>query len=146
MPGITDPSEAYFKDGIWGFDGTVWRKLPLVWGYSDRYVEQVVEPDATVDDVLDTTPVTAGEVWVVTNISAFNNNHAFSLLQVQAMSNGVVGPQLIYQIDPVAKVPYMWNGTVILKYDDYLRAEFTGNTADDYIFLRVWGYKMAIAE
>lgn len=126
------------------YDGTTWRKSNLLWGYYDRYFEAVSDTEAAVNDTLSTTAVPAGYVYVVNFISAFNNTNAFTRLLVIPWAGASVGPHLIYETNPAAVVPNLWEGAVVLKEDDYIKAEFEGNTLNDDIFLRVWGYKMKI--
>ena len=142
---VKQQEPADLTPGIHGWDGSDWKKLPMVWGYSDRYHEQVSELNAVVNDTLDTTPVPAGYIHVVTSLSAFNATNAFSRLQVITLTGTSTGPHSIDQTNPTAGTAYNWSGSLVLKEDDYIRAHFDGNTANDDLYLRVWGYKMKIA-
>ena len=45
MSGPTAPAEAHFDKGSWGWDLTQWRKLGLLWGYTDRLAERAFDLD-----------------------------------------------------------------------------------------------------
>jgi hypothetical protein len=90
---ITDPSEQYFKDGLWGWtgtlweklkafsnllgiashgwDGSVWRKEPIRLGFSSQYLE--LETDTGTGSLLSLTfsIVPSGELWVVEAFTTF---------------------------------------------------------------------------
>ena len=168
MSGITNPAEEYFKDGIWGWvstaweklvssggrlftalhgwDGSAWRKLPLIWGYSDRMEESVSDTETTTaDEEVSTTPVPAGEVHVVQAACVRWIGASCTGIQIQAVGGGTYA--MLYEtLSPVSGSWYMWSGEMVLKQGDRFRAPFTGLTAGDNIYLRVWGYKMKIAE
>jgi len=190
MPGITNPDEEYFKDGLWawdpagakwlkliidpltnqlsvavnndaeihqttpadltpgicGWDGSAWRKLPLVWGYSSRWNQQIKEYNASSgEDSLVTATVPAGEVWVLQNASVQWSGTSCVLLELQA-NHGVLGTRLYVQRTPVSGQWELWRGNLVLAAGDYVQAYFWGLTALDNLLLDVSGYKMKIAE
>ena len=143
MP-ITDPSEQYFKDGTWGWDGTRWRKLPLTWGYTDVYIENVRTNDAVAGlNDLDGSLVPAGEVWVVTNVVLFNTDSATTIIDMQVwLSPDAV---LVRRVrDAIANYSAEWAGQVYLKAGYRMRAEFSGCTLNDNLRANFLGYKMAV--
>jgi hypothetical protein len=146
MSGPTDPTEAYFDKGLWGWDLTRWRKLPLVWGYSDRksyvfYSDNLASGSSYVNGAA----VPAGEVWVMTIASMQYIGTAPTSLRLDAILGGqpVV---LLYQTSVVSLVPYSWAGEVVLKEADYLRGEVVGATAGDDCYVRAGGYIMKVAQ
>jgi len=146
MSGVTDPASPYFKDGQWGWDGTVWRKLPMVWGYSGRWAEHQEDLNATVTyDSLTFTAVPPGEVWVLQAVDAWDVNSDPSRIQFSVTGDGVT-TRLQHTLTPGISIPVYWTGTVVLKEGDRVLVGFYGTVAGDDLHANVRGYKMAIAE
>jgi len=146
MSGVTDPASPYFKDGQWGWDGTVWRKLPLVWGYYDRYAERVVDDTADAGtNWVSSTVVPAGSVYVVQALAAVDLTSAMTSALLSAI-DGTYGYNLAVAGALAAGVPILWSGEVVLKQGDQITATYRGCTLNDDLELMVWGYKMKIAE
>jgi len=142
--GITQPTEEYFKDGTWGWDGTRWRKLPLVFGYSDRYVEWPYNTSlpAGVSNV-SASHVPAGEVWRVEGLSVMVGSATCVEFRVN-MDAGGVGLTLASQMAPVSGQRYFFPLRVVLKAGDYMYVRFYGMTLNDDAWWSIWGYKMEI--
>lgn len=146
MPGITDPAEAYFKDGQWGWDGTQWRKLPLVFGYSGLLGILVSDTDLAAGSVhLPTSTVPAGYLWIVTNINMRYIGTPPTRMTITMKVNGL-GCDLLRQLAPVSDTMYSAQGWWICGFDDYLDLYIVGATATDDAHMYVTGFTMAIAE
>jgi len=145
MPGITDPAEEYFKDGIWGWDGSAWRKLPLVWGYSDHYSQRVYTVNAATGvNALTFTAVPVGEVRVILGMTAYNNTSTITRVEFKVWAAAI--PITLYWEDtPVLQDLVKFYGNVVLKAGNYLQASFSGCTAGDDLWGYAWGYKMKVA-
>ena len=144
MPGITNPGEEYFKDGLWGWDGAQWRKLALLFGYTDRYADQTVNTSAAAGtNALVLTTVPAGEVWVVFSIAAFDANSATTTILTGARL-GAVEHYLTSKATPAASELVLWTGQIVLKAGDYLFGVFYGCTLNDDLYLTACGYKMKV--
>lgn len=141
---ITQPTEEYFKDGLWGWDGTRWRKLPLLWGYSDRLAEQKKDLSAAVGtNQLVHTAVPVGEVWKVTLHTVNNANTA---VNIQLRGNLGGTDMLIYNHGvPAAGA---WNTSLPLdltfKAGDVIYGQFVACVLNDDIYSHLFGYKMAV--
>ena len=145
MP-ITNPTEKYFQGGGWGYDGSQWRALAMLWGYSDTYVEREAEVDADVGtNTFNFSTVPAGEVWVVTNFAFRNQDNVCSAIVMQ-LYDGSTGYVIRYQGGPTGGVWDTYDVNVILKAGYNLRCIFYGCTADDYIEASAVGYKMTTDE
>ena len=145
MP-ITSPTEKYFKDGGWGYDGSQWRALAMLWGYSDRYAEKEESEDASAGaNYLVFSTVPSGEVWVVTNIATRDRDNAPSEVGLQ-LYDGTDAFVLASEPSPVANTWHAWSINVVLKAGDKIRAYYFGVTLDDHIEAQVVGYKMTIDE
>ena len=168
MPGITNPAEEYFKDGLWGWvstaweklvssggrlftalhgwDGSAWRKLPLIWGYSDRWSERVTwTADTTNDHAMQTTAVGAGYVYVLQGMSVYNAARALT----NAIFFAVDGAVKLCLVDTSTTAAYRsacWQGEITLKQDDFAEIMVGGHQVNDTIYATFWGYKMKIAE
>lgn len=146
MPAITDPNEPYFKDGIWGWDGALWRKLPLVFGYSDTYLDLTHALGTGGDLGLNLSVVPAGEIWVVSAFSGYplDANHpnyvymgikrgaayyALQRLPSLAQNTSIQCPTPLY-LEEDDRLAIVWDNAVLNK--------------DYYAYAH--GYKMLIAE
>lgn len=146
MPGITDPAEEYFKDGLWGWDGSAWRKLPLLWGFGGVVEEKVQDTGLDAgDNNLGGAAVPAGEIWVVTSASCLYVGTAPDKMRIYAVGLASALP-LLEETSVVSDVFCSWSGTAVLQEDDYVRLWVKGATAGDDAYLYYAGYKMKIAE
>jgi len=146
MPGITNPSEKYFKDGQWTFDGTVWRPQNQLLSYRDTVNISVTVADATAGtNTLLSTAVPAGEVHVITAVTAWNDTSASTLARLK---KDVAGGN--YWIDaviaPARYYPLKFQGTLVMKEGDKLGAAIYGCTLHDVLSMTGVGYKFKIAE
>ena len=168
MPGITNPAEEYFKDGLWGWatniweklissggilynalhgwDGDSWQKLPMVWGYSGQRVQSVSSlTGAAGIRTLTCADVDAGEVWVLQAADARNLNTDPSLVQLRAVTGGKT-IRLEEVTTPGVGGFLMWQGHIALAEDGFVSVRFEDCALDDDVYLTVLGYKMKIAE
>ena len=146
MPGITDPTEAYFKDGQWGWDLTQWRKLPLVFGYTGKLVATVLNSNlAAGNPALNTGTVGAGYIWIITNIHFRYTGTAPDRMRIRLVSNAT-NYELIRENTVVSDDGYDRQGWWVLDEDDKIQLLIIGATATDTAELTVTGFTMAIAE
>ena len=145
MSGITDPTEEYFKDGTWGWDGSRWRKLNLLFGYSGPYNEyegNTNVPAGTSDLVGGTIP--AGEVRVVLGMIGAVTSTTCSEFRF-GFYNGT-GRIYCKQVQtPTSGRYYDFQGTLILAAGYYPLIRVFGMSAGDSVYLYAWGYKMGVA-
>lgn len=146
MPHITDPNEPYFKDGAWGWDGAVWRKLPLVWGYSDVLVQGLYANNVGAGLYTYNFPaVPAGEVWVVTRVATYaiqtDPTHALIVAVINA-----VEAALYMQPHTTGNSTHHVETDTILNEGDNIRIQWYACLAGTDIRASVVGYKMLIAE
>jgi len=144
MSGITDPTEEYFKDGSWGWDGTRWRKLNLTWGVYDRLSQDlggVVGGAGTYTKA--STAVPAGYVHVIYGITFTNNTGARGWITFAATIGGVVLYVARYAT-PVAVMPYTMLGPFVLLGADVITVSQASCVLNDVITAGIWGYKMQV--
>ena len=145
MTGITNPTEEYFKDGTWGWDGTQWRKVGLLFGYYDRLAGKTVKDNATAGtNIIDSATVPAGELWVVQAIAGINLNTAITKIRL-VLTVGSISVGLKDDVPSVANWWVTWTGEVVLKEGDKIQGAFFGCSAGDDLILGWWGYKMRVS-
>jgi len=144
--GITNPAEPFFKDGQWGWDGTLWRKLPIVWGYSDRYAEVETALDvAAGDPILTFSTVPEGEIWVMQSLAG--RSYQANVTSIRLVAATTAGDVTLKEDVPVAALRTVdWSGALVLKKDDYLEVRFYGCLLHDNVYAEACGYKMKVAE
>ena len=143
MP-ITDPTQEYFKDGAWGWNGTTWVKLPLVFGYYEQYLEQVTNLNAsTGDNWLNGSVVPAGEIWVVTAATASNEDAACARIQM-FIYDGAKHYAMGSVTNPVADQSLVFAGQVILNPGNRFVVRMRGVTAGNDLYFDINGYKMKV--
>lgn len=134
------------QNQLQGWDGAAWRKLPLVWGYSDVYSEIESEDNVGVgNQILTFSVVGAGEVWVVTCFVARSIQDDPSSVRLQARVGGVV-VWLKAEAYPVANMTVASECLIVLKEGDYLQVTFVSCLATTDVRANAIGYKMKIAE
>ena len=144
--GITDPEEAYFQSGGWGWDLTQWRKLALSWGYTDRLALKVTHTMVGTGNYnLSAVTVPAGYVYVIQAVVSWNAGSATT--QIHTLNDGVYNHPIASFSTPAAGVyNIVDNLSYTLKEGDQVIAQFLSCSNADVLSGAVWGYKMAVAE
>lgn len=146
MPGITDPTEAYFKDGQWGWDGTQWRKLGLLWGFSEHYFENLggtKDGDGTYET--SSTAIPADYIYVVQCVLICNENAARGMARI-ALRPANEFHAIAYKLTPARYEPTVWEGAIALHEGDQVSVQQLSCINGDVLRASIWGYKMKIAE
>lgn len=144
MFGVTNPDEKSFKDGVWGHDGSVWRKLALLWGYTDHWSENLgatKEGDGTYTKT--STAVPAGYVYVVSVISLVNGSGSRGQVNISVVVSGVT-VFLHVKVTPAVNIPELFSGNLVLGEGDYVEAKQYSCLNNDVILAGVVGYKMKV--
>lgn len=142
---VTQTLPQLLTSGIHGYDGSAWRKLPLLWGYSDVYGESVGDTNLSAGtNSLNGSVVPSGEVWVVRGVLAMTISGSVSNLYFYAT---IGGSDITLRVDPTptSGVWCQFLPVVYLKAGDKVFVQVTGATAGDDLYARFWGYKMAVA-
>jgi hypothetical protein len=143
---VVQPVPNDLRVGNYGWDGSAWRKLPLVWGYSDNWLEKLVNSNADAGtNYLDSAVVPAGEVWILTNINAHAIQAGLSMITMGPL-RGATSYYAFQKTSPGANEQVGGHCNIVLKAADKVRGAFTGCAAGDDIYLILSGYKMKIAE
>lgn len=152
MTDVTNPTERYFKDGLWGWrppGGPAtgnWHPLQMIWGYTTHYLEALADNSAAAgDNTLTGSTVPAGEIWVVTNVDAANADTNITALNIQiilaATEHHIAG-----RLTPSKKEGVNVQGFWPMPPGAHVEAFFEGCVLNDDIHFHVIGYKMSIAE
>lgn len=114
--------------------------------FLDKYNEIKVDLNATaVEDSLATSPVGAGEIWIITNITAWDGNNVLTRIDINLFDT--VDRFLLDRImAPVANRPSVWRGHAFLTEGDVIEATYVGTILNDDIYLAVAGYKMTLQD
>jgi hypothetical protein len=168
VPGVTDPNEVYFKDGLWGWatsawerlysfanllgiashgwDGSGWHKDPLRLGFSEQYLELEEGTGDGGNLEQNFTVVPAGEVWIVTAFSCFPVSGAHGSAVVMRIYDGTdnhtfrVAPSLAQNTSLVCPTP------LVLVEGDKLRVVWISAANGDEFRAYANGRKILIAE
>jgi hypothetical protein len=142
--GPTDPAEEHFNKGLWGHDTSVWRKLALLWGYSDRYLNQQQDTsDVAANYTINLAGVPAGEVWRIQGVGVYRTAVAgqYARLQVYNGSTAVS----IEDIAIATAGRFINNSReLVLKAGDNIRVVYIASVVDEVLITGAWGYKMAV--
>ena len=143
MP-ITNPNEAYFKDGGWSWTGSKWIKGGLAFEYAGQLFDRVHKADAdAAQQVLASGAVPAGELWVVTAMMVQNANNAVTG-RFLGIRKGAVDLWLATDAGGIGGSAFSWGGTMVLVEADYVIAALLGCTLNDDLYLNYTGYKMRV--
>ena len=143
--GITNPAEVHFGKGLWGWLASTWVKLAALWGYSDRWNQNLSETCSAAGYVLkQTTAVPAGYVYVLEAVSMVLVNRATTWPSI-SLSDGATAVSLNASATLAANTLFFWVGRVTLKAGDYVELYLSGSQSGDTFTAGVWGYKMVIS-
>jgi len=166
--GPTKPAENLFFRGIWGwaatlwerlqstggrlwsalwaYDGTTWRRQPIIWGYTQSCSESLGEVS---DDAgafyMTFTPVAPGYVRHVDLVSGYDTSNAYAYLQVEMYVAGA-WRFLVRHVPCAASRPYGVVQPLTLVEDENIRIRFQGTTIGDNIRAVMVGYEMALTQ
>jgi len=127
-----------------GWDGSYARKLPMVWGYTSRWRENLGGTQAAPGNFSkNTSAVPAGYVYVAQFAFVRNDSRNPTASAINLISGGTYYI-MAFETAPVQWVPLVWNGGVPLIEGDVLNVIMTGCLAGDVCEAGVWGYQMKI--
>lgn len=146
MVGITDPAKAYFKDGLWAWDGTVWRKQPLLYGYTSVLGARKINNALAAGNVsLDIDAVPADEIWIVTNLAMRYSGTAPTRMTVTVTIDSI-GYSLYREETVVSNEIYDRQGWWVLAEGDQISLGIIGATLNDAASIWATGFITSIVE
>lgn len=131
--------------GLCGWDGAAWQKLNLLFGYHDRYLEEVHIEANTTSHTLQGSVVPEGEVWVVTAMCALNRDSASTLYYELTVFSNKFEHYINIINTPAKLTPVTFYGAIPMKAGDRVRAILHGVTVGDVLRFGIFGYKMKVA-
>ena len=144
MSGITDPTEEFFKDGLWGWDGTQWRKLGLALWFHATYSEDLSCTASSSTPSVWSSAVPAGYIYVVSSASIRNTTRAVERAEIRVYSDTDVATFVSYLISLAQYQPIFFTGTLILPTGWRILMTMSGCSVGDVIQAGVAGYKVKI--
>jgi len=142
---IEQSDPANLQTGLHGWDGAAWQRLPLLWGFSDIYLETKSNENVSAGkNSIYFSTVPAGEVWVIKSVSArCSTDNPYSV-------EFLIGINTTYHL--IASIEYTkaWItvgviSELVLKEGHFMRVCFVNNVEGDNDYAAVTGYKMKIA-
>jgi len=144
MTGVTDPAEAYFKDGVWGFYSGVWQKLGMVWGFSSQYLEREVALNSGGGvETLTFSTCPTGVARVILGFSGYNNTTIADRIGLEIVTGGTTH-MLHMGVSPPIYQTVDCPRPLVLVYPDVLKAVFVGCADGDTLTANAWGYDMEL--
>lgn len=144
MSGPTQPTEQHFDKGSWAWNGTLWVKQPLIFGYSSRWVEEQYTLTAAAGvNLLTTVAVPSGYSYRVDMVTGVDLDNAASI-GFYALGGGVGVTFSPYEAMTAGALKVVFPVGIWLAAGDNLNCVFAGCTLNDDLYFRTWGVKMAI--
>ena len=130
--------------GQCGYTGTDWQKLQMLWGYYDRWYENVEETTPVNGNEIFITPVDTNYVHVLQFYSMAQFDAVARTGSVRLMAGDVSCAMLYPTTSFESGVWYNGSPNVVLKEGDKVRFYVAGMAEGKAIKLLVWGYKMRL--
>ena len=126
------------------YDGATWRKSNLLWGYNDRWIENLggTQSNAGMYSAT-TTEVSEGYVYILQLLSIRNISSAggTTLLRVLPETGSYV---FLWAPSRLKFEPLLWTGELCLKAGDTVRVTMGSCGDGDTIEAVAWGYKLKV--
>ena len=145
MTGITNPTEEYFKDGLWGWDGSRWRKAGVPLWYRSSYFEDLGGTATGSSWSNYSSAVPSGYIYVVSAISIRNYSRAPTATEILIYNELNKCTHLEWAASLDILQPLIFTGYQILGKGWKIRVSMNGTQSGDTIVASVAGYKVAIA-
>jgi hypothetical protein len=143
--GPTIPTEQYFDKGLWGWDGSQWRKANVFLNFYDRYTERVTFTVTVAGtNILVTTAVPVGYVRVLQSVFARNNTRITSI-EIWLRTGAVYACPIVMAPNTAAGFGVGEVGAWAMKEGDLVCAVFLGCQVGDTLELTIWGYRTQVA-
>lgn len=118
----------------------------LIFGYYDRYAQDVSWILTAASGSKFSTPVPAGEVWVINTASMRNMTGAATDFNIRLYLGASMGPTIAQASGVAQYVPMYWNGQIVLKEGDKVYFGVDSGAIGESIWAHVWGYKMKLSQ
>ncbi len=127
-----------------GYDGSAWRKLPLLWGYTDR----LAEVDSRVqsgggNELVELYTVPAGYVAEI-NMTSSRNRDTITTHEHVLVVNSDEYAIKVYVNNPVGNTAINDNVRYVLAPGDIFKVRYYSCTDGDRLVTKVWGWLMDV--
>ena len=126
------------------FDGSAWRKSNLLFGYNDKWAENMGGDATGTEWVKNSAVVPAGEIWVLQALSIRNETRAPGITYLFAYPIAGLPVCLNYASSLALHEPLLIGGTFAIHAGGYVRVWMGGCQALDVIEGGTIGYKMKL--
>lgn len=130
----------------YGWDGSEWRKLPLLWGYSEQYLESEINTGDGSNLTQNFSTVPAGEIWIVTAFTAYAHDGDHASRVIMFLYDGGSSYYLKFLPSLAAGTSIEAPTPIIMEEGDQLRVTWVSAANGDSFRSYAVGYKMLIAE
>jgi len=141
---VTQTAADDLSVSVHGYDGLLWRKQPLVWGYTDRWTHVLSETKSGDGQYSSsTTAVPPGYIYVL-QVAWIKNESGARGPSYFRPYNGSDYLPVAGLLAPAQNEIATLNGPIVLKPGDFLNLAQDSCLNGDAIMAGVWGYKMKI--
>lgn len=137
-------AEVGYLAGNCQYDGSAWRKSNLLFGYSDRWYEDLSGNASGTSYGKNATPVPEGYIYVIQALFVENDSRAGAYGNLLIYKSATEWVATAYEANLGQYVPLCSTAMVVLKQGDYPRVFMGGCLDGDAISAGVWGYKMKL--
>lgn len=141
---IAQKADQNIQARSYGWYSSAWQKNPLTYGYSNTaelYESDTNLPAGTAN--LDTTAISAGEVWRITYIGIFPVSASMTQIGLYLRRGGTSYPIKIDNT-PVTSVWDTFVVDITLKESDSFRLQMANATLNDDLYISMLGYKFDV--
>jgi len=118
----------------------------LIWGYNAGYAERVSNLNAANGgNILSSTIVPTGEVWVACSLVAFNDSRNPTTIFL-GLDDRTTWYNLTRKAGAGVGLSTEWSGMAVAPAGSRFYAYITGCVAGDHIYLEIVGYKMKLTQ
>lgn len=143
---VKQQTAADLTPGINGWDGSAWRKLSLLWGFSETWIDSASQAASGGGDATATiTPLAADYVYVLQVIGVRHDSSSSKAIEIYLRTSSSY--TWIAQITAMAAgVRTITHTEIALNAGDGIYAKVTAPGDGKSVFVEVWGYKMKSTE
>jgi len=129
----------------YGYDGSAWQRLGLVFSYNDRVYESSSLSGQSGNIIKNTTAVPSGEIYIIQNMYMYHNDATSRDCYIRILSNSTLTQYLTRNLLLDNNVFLSYTNPIILKTDDKISFVWISLSAGTIINWGFWGYKMKIS-
>lgn len=146
VPVSTVATGSSVQGQVYGWDLSNWRKLPILWGFMDRLVDNFDTTIGGANVNIYSSAVPTGYIWIIQCISVRNASAGPTNYTMFMRANG---SQASFFHDEQGLAQWraaIYNGEFVLKAADDIGVNVVGGAAGNNIQARLWGYTMKVNE